>query len=291
MTETESTEPQDGSAEEEKKEEKKVETDFLDRMTRNKRSQLIYRQSVKPLAELQEEARAAGPPRGFAARLTEAVDKSGAGLIAEIKKASPSQGLIVDEFDVATLAQAYKEGGAACLSVVTEGPHFQGKLEHVSEARDAVDLPLLRKDVILDPYQVVEARAAGADCVLVILAAVDKYKAQEIIFEADQLDLDVLVEVHNEDEMAGAKKLGAKFIGINNRNLQNLEVDLAATEKLAPLAPEGAVLVAESGLDSPEHLARMHAVGVHRFLVGTSLLTQEDVAAATRALLAPADTA
>jgi indole-3-glycerol phosphate synthase len=213
------------------------------------------------------------------------VAENGQALIAEIKRASPSRGLIRAEFDPSELARAYQTGGAACLSVLTDGPYFQGDDAHLDAARSATTLPCLRKDFILDPYQVVESRAIGADCILLIMAAVDDVAASEIAAAARGYGMDILIEVHDEDELARAAPVGGELIGINNRNLKTLAVDLATTDRLAPLAPAGARLVCESGLESYDDLVRMSRVGVHRFLVGESLMRQADVADATARLL------
>ena len=260
-------------------------SDALERICADKRAHVARCKTERPLGSLDADARAAGPSRGFAAVLARAVAADGLALIAEIKRASPSRGLIRADFDPPSLARAYRAGGAACLSVLTDAPYFQGHDDHLREARAAVDLPCLRKDFTLDPYQVVEARALGADCVLLIVAAVDDGAAAEIEATAREHAMDVLVEVHDEAELDRAARLRSRLIGVNNRDLKTLTVDLAATERLAPLAPEGAELVCESGLETHADLERMARVGARRFLVGESLLRRPDVAAATLALL------
>ena len=260
----------------------------LERILATKRQHIARQKAAKPLAVLEREARTASPVRGFAAALDAAVAARGTGLIAEIKKASPSQGTIRADFNPARLARAYANGGAACLSVLTDTEFFRGEDAHLVEARSAVDLPVLRKDFLIDPYQVVEARALGADCVLVILAAVDNAAAEALAETAVERGMDVLFEVHDEQELKRAKSLGATLIGINNRNLKTLAVDLSVTERLAPRVAASAAVVSESGLETADDLARMGRAGVHRFLVGTSLMAKSDVAAATAALLAPA---
>ncbi len=260
-------------------------SDTLARICADKRALIARRKAGRGLGALEAEARAAGPPRGFAAALARAAAADGVALIAEIKKASPSRGLIRADFDPPALARAYRDGGAACLSVLTDTPYFQGDDGHLRAARAAVALPCLRKDFILDPYQVVESRALGADCVLLIMAAIDDGAAAEIESAAREWGMDVLVEVHDEGELARAARLESRLIGVNNRNLKTLEVDLATTERLAPLAPADSELVCESGVHGHGDLGRMTRAGVRRFLVGELLMRQTDVAAATAALL------
>ncbi|MEE8203374.1 MAG: indole-3-glycerol phosphate synthase TrpC [Alphaproteobacteria bacterium] len=260
-------------------------SDTLARISADKRALIARRKRERPLAALEADARAADPPRGFAAALGRASAEGGLALIAEIKKASPSRGLIRHDFDPPELARAYRAGGAVCLSVLTDTPYFQGDDDDLRAARAAVDLPCLRKDFILDPYQVVESRALGTDCVLLIMAALDDGAAAEIEATAREHGMDVLVEVHDEAELERAARLESRLIGVNNRNLKTLDVDLATTERLAPLAPVGAELVCESGLDCHDDLLRMTRAGVRRFLVGEALMREADVAAATAALL------
>jgi indole-3-glycerol phosphate synthase len=261
-------------------------SDVLARICDDKREHIARRRAARPLADLMIAAKTASPVRGFADRLAAAVASGRYGLIAEIKRASPSKGLIRADFDPPALARAYQQGGATCLSVLTDEPYFQGRDEYLAAAREAVDLPVLRKDFMLDPYQIVESRALGADCVLLIMAALEDDHAAELAAVAREQSLDVLVEVHDEAELDRALRVDARLIGVNNRNLKTLQVDLAVTERLAPRLPADRLLVAESGLYTPEDLARMHRVGASIFLVGESLMRQDDVAAATRALLA-----
>ncbi|WP_448187408.1 indole-3-glycerol phosphate synthase TrpC [Azospirillum sp. sgz301742] len=263
-------------------------SDVLTRICDDKRVHVAACKAEHPLSAVEAEARTADPPRGFVAALRRTVDAGGYGLIAEIKKASPSKGLIRADFDPPTLARAYREGGATCLSVLTDEPYFQGRDEYLVAARAAVDLPLLRKDFMLDVYQVAEARALGADCILLIMAALEDAQAGELADAAKHYGMDVLVEVHDRPELDRALKIDLPLIGVNNRNLKTLAIDLATTEELASHVPPGRMLVAESGLYSPADLTRMAAVGARCFLVGESLMRQDDVTAATRALLARA---
>jgi indole-3-glycerol phosphate synthase len=264
---------------------------ILEEICAAKREHVRLCKRERPLSSLDAEAKAAGAPRGFARALASATAAGGYGLICEIKQASPSKGLIRADFAPGPLARAYAEGGATCLSVLTDGPYFQGAPEHLAEARAAVALPVLRKDFMVDPYQIVEARAMGADCVLVILAAVDDGLARELASTAAEFGMDVLCEVHAQGELVRALSFESALIGINNRDLKTLRVDLATSEALAPDVPAGRLVVGESGLARPEDLARLGRVGVRCFLVGEALMREPDVTAATRALLAPAPVA
>jgi indole-3-glycerol phosphate synthase len=258
--------------------------DILDEICAARRTDIASRKAALPLAELCRRLPEA-PARGFERALRATLARGELALIAELKKASPSRGLIRPVFDPASLAKAYAAGGATCLSVLTEERWFQGADRYLEEARAAAPLPCLRKDFLLEPYQVYEARAIGADCILLIMAALDDRTAAELLGIATGLGMDALVEVHDEAELQRALDLGAGLIGINNRNLKTLAVDLATTERLARLVPEGRLLVAESGLHEHRDLERLAAVGARCFLVGEALMRQADVRAATEALI------
>jgi len=252
-----------------------------------KREEIARAKAARPLAMVERAAATAGSPRGFIKALENKVKSGGYGLIAEIKMASPSGGMIRPDFDPAAIARAYEQGGAACLSVLTDAPYFKGDAKHLVAARAACTLPVLRKDFMLDPYQVAEARAMGADCVLLILAALTDKEALELEEAATGLGMDVLAEVHDRNEMKRALKLKTRLIGVNNRNLKTLKTDLATTAELAALLPKDRILVSESGIAAAADLARLARSGARCFLIGESLLRQKDIASATRALLAP----
>ncbi|HEY2660694.1 MAG TPA: indole-3-glycerol phosphate synthase TrpC [Caulobacteraceae bacterium] len=260
-------------------------TDILDHIAAYKREEVAARKAERPLSGIEILAAETAPPRGFRAALEAAHAPGRLALIAEIKKASPSKGLIRADFEPANLAHAYAAGGAACLSVLTDEPSFQGTDAYLVAARHACALPVLRKEFLVDPWQVAESRALGADAILVILAMVNDTLAAELIAEARRFGMDALVETHDEDELERAASLGADLIGINNRNLRTFVTDLAVTERLAARAPRQALLVTESGLFTHSDVARLEATGARAMLVGESLMRQFDVAAATRTLL------
>jgi indole-3-glycerol phosphate synthase len=253
----------------------------LERIIAYKREEVEARKRERSFAALERESAHVEAPRGFRA----ALERTHPALIAEIKKASPSRGVIRVDFDPPTLARAYADGGAACLSVLTDAPSFQGSEEFLLEARRACSLPALRKDFMLDPWQIAESRVIGADAILIIMAAVDDALAHELCQAARAFGMDALVEVHDEAELDRALKLDANMVGVNNRSLVTFETELAVTERLAPRVPKDCLLVSESGIFTPADIARLGGAGARAFLVGESLMRQEDVAAATRSLL------
>jgi len=266
-------------------------SDTLTKICVDKKDHVAKQKRLKSVTDLEDLAKTVSPPRGFIESLKTSVRNGRYGLIAEIKKASPSKGLIRADFNPVELAKAYVRGGASCLSVLTDMPYFQGDDAYLTAARDAVDLPVLRKDFMIDPYQIVEGRSLGADCILLIMAALDDGLAGDLENAARHYAMDVLIEVHNEQELERALKLKSPLIGINNRNLKTLEVDISMTEQLASRVPDDRVLVSESGLANSVDLARMSRVGANCFLIGESLMRSDDVEKATFNLLNSKDNA
>lgn len=267
-------------------------SDVLQEICLDKRVHIEGQRLIRPIEQLERDILNADPPKGFKQALLRTAEEGRHALIAEIKKASPSKGLIREDFHPELLAMDYLEGGASCLSVLTDKPYFQGDDQFLVQARKASGLPCLRKDFMLDEYQIFEARALGADCILLIMAALELTTARSLAKSSHALGMDVLIEVHNQAELEDALYVDADMIGVNNRNLKTLEIDLATTEALAPQVPDECLLVAESGIYSNADIKRMASAGAQAFLVGESLMRQDDLVIATRELLGlPSDTA
>ena len=262
--------------------------DVLQKIIADKAEHIAQKKQEKSVHDLQLECQSIEAPRGFCQKLRDCQEQNKYGLIAEIKKASPSKGLIRADFNPEDLARQYQQGGATCLSVLTDMPYFQGDDSYIQAVRNVVDLPVLRKDFMIDPYQIIESRSLGADCILIIMAALSDQQAQDLSGQAQELGMDVLVEVHNGAELQRAIPLGTEMIGINNRNLKTLAIDLATTEILSKDVPKERLLVAESGLYSHDDLLRMAKIGANTFLIGESLMRQDDVTEATRQILGQA---
>ena len=261
--------------------------DILSQICKDKLAHVSACKKQRSVESIEFAAKKASPPRGFTARLNSAVKAGFYGLIAEIKKASPSKGIICDEFYPASIAKGYEAGGATCLSILTDVPYFQGSDIDLKEARSNISLPVLRKDFMIDPYQIIESRALGADCVLLIMAILDDIQAKELKDTATSLGIDVLVEVHNSNELDRALKLETPLIGINNRNLKTFEVDLKMTESLIPYIPEDRTIISESGISGPIDMARLSKVGANCFLIGEALMRSNKIEAVTRYFLTP----